>query len=83
LSTMTYIGVNGGSPWPDNSLTGSTLDFRIYGQSVTSDEVASLFSAGSDASTPAIAAIVPEPGTMALSALGGLGLMLWRRRQAK
>lgn len=54
LSTLTYIGINGGSPWADNSINGSTLDFRIYGQSLNAAQAASLYALGSDASTSAI-----------------------------
>lgn len=49
LSTLTYIGINGGSPWADPSLTGSTYDFRIYGQALTTAQVAGLHTLGADA----------------------------------
>ena len=32
LSNLTYIGIGGGSPWPDNTINGKVYDFRIYGQ---------------------------------------------------
>jgi len=76
LSSLTDIGINGGSPYNDPSLTGSTYDFRIYGQSLTPDQVAALYSLGSDGSNSSIGsaiAPVPEPSTMAL---GGVGLLL-------
>jgi hypothetical protein len=83
LSTLTSIGLNGGSPWGDPSLTGSTADFRIYGQSLTLDQVASVFNLGSDASTASIsAAIVPEPSALVLAGLGLLGLA-WRGRKSR
>jgi hypothetical protein len=58
LSTLTRIGINGGSPWPDNSINGSTLDFRIYGQALTPPQVASIYALGADASNSAISAVL-------------------------
>lgn len=54
LATLTYIGVNGGSPWQDNALNGSTLDFRIYGQALTAAQVANSYTLGPDASNSVI-----------------------------
>lgn len=59
-------GVGGQSPWGDPSLGGSTSDFRLYSGALTSEEVAAIFALGADASTSALLAIVPEPGTIAL-----------------
>lgn len=80
LSTLTAIGVNGGSPYGDPSLTGSTYDFRIYGQALSAAEVAAVFALGSDASNAGIEQVIPEPATLSL-ALGAAALLL-RRRQS-
>ena len=69
LATLTYIGINGGSPWADKSFNGSTRDFRIYGQSLTAGQVASLYTLGSDASNSAISAsLVPPAAPTGLAA---------------
>ena len=47
LSTLKDVGINGGSPWGDPALTGSTYDFRIYGQALTSGQVAVMYGFGS------------------------------------
>jgi hypothetical protein len=65
LATLTYIGINGGSPWPDNCINGSTRDFRVYGQSLTAGQVASLYALGSDASNPTISALLVPPAAPA------------------
>lgn len=72
LSALTAIGINGGSPWNDPSLTGSTYSFAIFSQSVSAVQVASLDSLGSDAGTASIDSVVavPEPSTLALVGLG-------------
>lgn len=57
LATLNYIGINGGSPWPDNSVNGSTLDFRIYGRALTAGQITNLYALGPDASNAAIAAV--------------------------
>lgn len=83
LSTLTAVGIGGGSPYDDPSLTGSTYDFRIYGQSLTADQIASVYSLGSDASTGSIdAAIapVPEPSTLALAGFALLASAVVRRK---
>jgi len=72
LSTLPNIGINGGSPFNDPSLTGSTYDFRIYSGALSADQVATNFAAGSDVVG------IPEPGTIALLVVGIFGL-LWVR----
>jgi len=60
LSTLTDVGINGGSPWGDPCLTGSTYDFRIYGQALSAAQVAAIYGLGKDASNSSISnAIVP------------------------
>src|SRR5262249_31910613 len=66
LSTLAYIGINGGSPYADNSINGSTLDFRIYGQALSPAQIASIHSLGADASNAAIT------NAMATAAAGGV-----------
>lgn len=69
LATLTYIGINGGSPWADKSFNGSTRDFRIYGQSLTAGQVTNLYALGSDASNSAISAsLVPPAAPTGLAA---------------
>ena len=64
LSSLTDLGINGGSPWGDPILTGSTYDFRIYGQGVSALQVAQIYALGSDANNSDITAIVtPAPAT--------------------
>lgn len=86
LSTLTSIGINGGSPYGDPSLTGSTYDFRIYSGALSADQVAGVYSLGSDAGNAAIISAitpVPEPSTLALGALGGLALLVMRQRSRR
>lgn len=81
LSTLTQIGVNGGAPWPDNSMAGTVYDFRIYGQSLSAGQVATLYGLGADASNGAISAVlIPEPTSFALAGFGILGMLIARRR---
>ena len=47
LSTLTDIGINGGSPFSDSALTGSTWDLRMYSGASTADQVASVYALGS------------------------------------
>jgi hypothetical protein len=81
LSTLTAIGINGGSPYDDPALTGSTWDFRIYGQALTADQVAGVYGLGSDASVTAITEVIPEPGTIALVLLGAIPMICRLRRK--
>ena len=83
LSTLTDIGINGGSPYGDPALTGSTYSFGILSGAISASQVAKLYGLGDDANPSAIGVVVPEPGSMALAMLGGAGLLLWRRRQAE
>ena len=84
LSTQgAKIGINGNAPFlGDNSVTGSTLDFRIFGNALNAAQVTALDGLGADASTAAINAAVPEPVSLGLLGLGGLGLLTRRRRTA-
>jgi len=79
LSSLTQIGVNGGAPWPDNSMGGSVFDFRIYNNALSANQVYLLNCAGPDATNECIAAIVPEPATLILL---GLGSLVIRRKKA-
>ncbi|MES2476602.1 MAG: LamG-like jellyroll fold domain-containing protein [Verrucomicrobiota bacterium] len=58
LSALPVIGINGGSPWPDNSINGSTLDFRIYGQALTPAQIVNLNTLGADAGNAAISSVL-------------------------
>jgi hypothetical protein len=79
LSTLTSIGINGGSPYGDPTLTGTTYDFRIYSGALSADQVASVYALGSDASNAAISAVaVPEPSTIMLLVSGIFGLLYAR-----
>ncbi len=83
LSTLTDIALNGGSPFGDPALTGSTYSFSIYGQALTATQVADVYGLGDNANPTDLANVVPEPGTTALAMVGGIGLLFFRRRQAK
>jgi hypothetical protein len=74
LATLTYIGINGGSPWGDNSINGSTRDFRIYGQALTAGQVTNLYALGAEASNAAITAVLTPPAApIGLTATPGNG----------
>jgi hypothetical protein len=82
LSTLQYIGINGGSPYDDPILSGSTYDFRIYSGAISADQVASVYALGSDASTSAINVAVPEPATCVMLLIAAaLGLLYKRNRK--
>ena len=61
LSTMTDIGIAGGSPWGDNSINGYSYDFRLYGQALTSAQVAAVYALGKDASNSSIITAIAPP----------------------
>jgi hypothetical protein len=80
LSMLTHIAINGGSPYNDPALTGSTYSFAIFNQGLTASQVAADYGLGANASASQInVAMVPEPGTMALMALAGLAGQFLRR----
>ncbi len=81
LSLLPQIGLNGGSPFPDPVLTGSTFDYRIYSDALSADQVASVYNLGSDASNSAINLVVPEPSTIVLLVTGIFGLLYTRIRK--
>lgn len=82
LSTLTQIGLNGGSCYGDPVLTGSTHDFRIYDGALAAGGVAAVYALGSDAANEDIiaAAAIPEPATLLLLGLGAAA-MLKKRKQ--
>ncbi|MBN2162778.1 MAG: PEP-CTERM sorting domain-containing protein [Pontiellaceae bacterium] len=80
LSTLPIIGVNGGSPWNDNSMAGSVWDFRIYDNAVSAGQASALFALGADASNVDVIAAIPEPATFGLLGVAGISLVFARRR---
>jgi len=83
LSSLTTIGVAGGSPWAvgDRSFNGTTYALGILDQSISGAQVQSVYGLGKDATVSAInAAIIPEPSVLAFGSLGGLAVLLLRRR---
>ncbi len=82
LSTLTDIAVNGGSPFVDPALTGSTWDLRMYSGALSADQVASVYAVGSDAGNETInALVVPEPSTIMLLVAGIFGLLFRHLRK--
>src|SRR5579859_2328372 len=68
------------SPWGDASADATTTDFLLYNGELTASQVSALDSAGAGASVSMInAAIVPEPGSLALLALAGVTGLFLRR----
>ncbi|HKW28635.1 MAG TPA: hypothetical protein VJT54_04820 [Verrucomicrobiae bacterium] len=68
------------SPWGDASADATTTDFLLYNGELTASQVSALDIAGAGASVSMInAAMVPEPGSLALWALAGLTGLLLRR----
>lgn len=49
LSSLTSIGIAGGSPLGANTINGKVYDFRIYGQALTLAQVAAIYQLGSGA----------------------------------
>lgn len=81
LSLLTHIALNGGSPYNDPALTGSTYSFAIFNQSLTSGQVAAIYGLGDNASVAQLnTAAVPEPGSMALMAFAAASGLFFRRR---
>lgn len=68
------------SPWGDASADATTTDFLLFNGELSASQVSALDAAGAGASVSTInAAIVPEPGSLALLALTGVtGLSLRR-----
>lgn len=80
LSMLTHIALNGGSPYNDPSLTGSTHSFAIFFGAMTADQVGADYGLGDNASAAQLGAIViPEPSTLALAGLALLGATAMRR----
>ena len=71
------------APWGDGSVAATTRDFLLYNGELTAAQVSALDAAGAGASVATITTIVPEPGTIALSALSGVCLLFLRRRQIR
>lgn len=71
LSNFTYIGVGGGSPWGDNTISGQIYDFRIYGQALTAAQAANIHSMGATAANAAISAALIPASAYAWNGSGG------------
>jgi arabinan endo-1,5-alpha-L-arabinosidase len=65
LSTLTYIGIAGGAPWPDNTIKGQVHDFRLYGQALTPTQVAIIYGLGANASNATLTNVLAAPGAFA------------------
>ncbi len=61
LSSLTYIGIAGGSPFADNTIKGKVYDFRIYGSALTADQVAAIYSLGINPNNSTINAALASP----------------------
>lgn len=62
----------------DNATSGSFDEFRIYDNAQGASAIAADFAAGPNTVNP-----VPEPSTLALSGLGGLGMLALASRRSK
>jgi hypothetical protein len=80
LSTLTDIGINGGSPYGDPALTGSTYSFGIFNHSLTTSDVSALYGLGSNPTSSQIVAAVPEPSILALTGVALFGSIVARRK---
>jgi arabinan endo-1,5-alpha-L-arabinosidase len=61
LSTVTQIGIAGGSPYADNTINGKVYDFRIYGQALNLNQVAAVYNLGTNPSNSAISNALASP----------------------
>lgn len=71
-SSLPTLG--GGSLYPNPGFDGTTLGFRLYGTDLNSSQVLYDFQQGPSAP-------VPEPAALAILTLGGVGLLLRKRRK--
>ncbi|MFO1487224.1 MAG: LamG-like jellyroll fold domain-containing protein [Verrucomicrobiota bacterium] len=72
LSTLTNIGIAGGSPYADNTINGQVHDFRIYGRALTLNEVAAMYELGAMAAESAISNLLVTPPSFGVSFTGNL-----------
>ena len=72
LSTLTYIGIAGGSPFADNTINGKVHDFRIYGQSLTLNQAAAIYALGTNASNASISNVLATPPAFGVPFNGNL-----------
>ncbi len=70
ITGSTTLG--GSSQWPSSNLPGNILGFAAYNSQLSATEIA--------AHSAAFVRAVPEPSTTALLGLGGLALILRRRK---
>ena len=61
LSSLTYIGIAGGSPYADNTINGKVYDFRIYGQALTLNQALAIYKLGANPSNASIANALAAP----------------------
>jgi Concanavalin A-like lectin/glucanases superfamily len=75
-----YDGIGGGDAFADPDFNGSTDDFRIYSQALTSSQISALDTAGPNATNTQINSVVSVPEPASLLALLGAGALLGRGR---
>jgi len=68
----------GRSQWPDDTANASWNEFRIFDYVLTEEQILGNYLAGPDT-----LAMVPEPSTLVLLGLSGLGLLLAARRRRR